>query len=500
MSPDPRLDEWLTCSESPGYFLWHHVFVYDATSLAWLPFELWPAQAQTLRTITANRLVIILKARQLGLTWLALGYALWLMLFRPASTVLLFSRRDDEAIYSLGFRLKGMYGRLPAWMRARAIARDNAHTWQLSNGSMALAFPTTGGDSYTASCVVVDEADLLPNLAKLLSAVKPTIDAGGQLILLGRVDKAKPASTFKAIYRAAQEQRNDWAPVFLPWSARPGRDAAWYEAQRADFLARDEPDGLTEQYPATDAEALTPKIKGKRLAGHWLDQCYAPAQPVLDLAAGLTPELLKTVAWPDDLAWQEHLRALLPALAQLKIYALPARGRQYVIGADPAEGNPTSDESAAEVVDRDTGEQVASLSGLYEPAVFGSHLDALSKFYNGAGVLVERNNHGHAVLLWLRDNSSLGTPRLVGLDGREGWLETSRTKSMLYDEGADYLRQKNAGIHSLDTYAQLASIEGATLSAPEGELDDRATAYMLAQAARARPSAVAQTVVSSYTR
>ena len=90
--------------------------------------------------------------------------------------------------------------------------------------------------------------------------------------------------------------------------------------------------------------------------------------------------------------------------------------------------------------------------------------------------------------------------RLAGLDGRDGWLETSVSKSLLYDEGANYLRQGNAAVHSLDTYAQLASIEGATLSAPEGELDDRATAYMLAQAARSRLPAPTQSFAISYTK
>jgi hypothetical protein len=35
-------------------------------------------------------------------------------------------------------------------------------------------------------------------------------------------------------------------------------------------------------------------------------------------------------------------------------------------------------------------------------------------------------------------------------------------------------------LHSFDTFSQLASIEGSTLRAPEGEADDRADAYALA--------------------
>jgi hypothetical protein len=98
--------------------------------------------------------------------------------------------------------------------------------------------PTTAGDSYTATLAVVDEADLCPDLDRLMRAVKPTIDAGGRMVLLSRSDKSKPQSPFKRIYTAARQSQNGWVPVFLPWDARPDRDATWYEAQRRDVLAR----------------------------------------------------------------------------------------------------------------------------------------------------------------------------------------------------------------------------------------------------------------------
>src|SRR5262245_47062333 len=180
------------------------------------------------------------------------------MLFRPAAEVLLFSRRDDEATDLLAHRLRGMYDRLPAWLKVRSFVVDNDHEWQLSNGSRALAFPTTAGDSYTATLAVVDEADLVPDLDRLMRAVKPTVDGGGRMVLLSRADKTRPESPFKRVYRAARQGQNDWHPVFAPWQADPRRDAAWYERQRADVLARTGSlDDLHEQYPASEAEALS---------------------------------------------------------------------------------------------------------------------------------------------------------------------------------------------------------------------------------------------------
>jgi hypothetical protein len=149
-----------------------------------------------------------------------------------------------------------------------------------------------------------------------------------------------------------------------------------------------------------------------------------------------------------------------------------------VLGADPAEGNPTSDDSALTVLDRASGEEVAALAGKFQPAVFAAHVDMIAKWYGGAGILVERNNHGHAVLLWLRDHS--GLTRGQGLDNKDGWLTNERSKAMLYAVAADAFREQQTVLHSFATFTQVASIEGASLRAPEGEPDDRAVAYALA--------------------
>src|SRR4029077_13121096 len=101
---------------------------------------------------------------------------LWLMLFHPIATVLLFSRRDEEAADLLGVRLRGLCGHLPAFLQVRGFTTDNDHEWALASGSRALAFPTTAGDSYTATLAVVDEADLVSDLDRLLGALQPNID------------------------------------------------------------------------------------------------------------------------------------------------------------------------------------------------------------------------------------------------------------------------------------------------------------------------------------
>ncbi len=466
LTSDEQKLEWLKCDQSPAYFIDQYCQVYDAIAKEWVPFNLWPAQYRALGAFLNNLLVIILKARQIGMTWLALGYALWVMLFRPAATVLLFSKRDDEAIELLDFRLKGIYARLPDFLKARSVVASSKHEWVLSNGSRALSFPTTAGDSYTGTLVIADEFDLVVDQDRLLGAVKPTVSNGGQMILLSRPDKKRPLTPFKQIYRAAKQRLNGWAHVFLPWQSHPGRTQAWYLEQKREILSRTHSlDELYEQYPETDTQALAPNTLDKRIAPAWLEQCYRETSPPLSVGKE-----------------SAELPAGLPAIPGLKIFRLPERGHRYVIGADPAEGNPTSDDSALTVMDRETGEEVASFAGKLQPSTLAAHADAIGRFYLRADALVERNNHGHAVLLWLRDNSTL--KRLAGHDKKEGWHSTTLGKTKLYDAAADALRHGEVTVHTFETMVQLQSIEGSTLRAPEGEFDDRADSFALACIAR----------------
>ncbi len=451
------MKEVLKCRRSFVYFAdtYCQILEDDGQGGAWVRFRLWPEQRRAARALQANRLVVILKSRQLGLSWLVLAFALWLMLFHPIATVLLFSRRDDEAVDLLANRLRGMYDRLPVWLKVRGFTTDNDHEWALSTGSRALALSGTGGDSYTASLAIVDEADLT-DLDHLMRSVKPTVDANARMALVSRADKSEPDSPFKRIFRAAMENKNGWTPVFLAWNARPDRDEAWYDAQKADVLARTGAlDDLAEQYPSTVEEALAPRTLDKRISPAWLLQCYQQLDP-LPPAPGQ------------------------PAIPGLVAYKAPVPGRRYVIGADPAEGNPQSNDSAAHVLDEETGEECAAFAGRFEPSTFGSYLDALGVWYNRALLMVERNNHGHAVLLWLREHSRL--IRLPGQDERDGWLSSPKGKAILYATCAEAFRDRETVLHSQATYLQLASIDGGTLKAPPSQHDDRADSYALALA------------------
>jgi hypothetical protein len=304
----------------------------------------------------------------------------------------------------------------------------------------------------------------------MLSAIKPTVDAGGRLILLSTVDKGQPESPFKRIYRAARAGGNSFRPIFLPWNAAPWRTPAWYAEQRQTILtSTGSEDDLWQEYPSDESQALAPRQLDKRIPSAWLTQCFAEVRPI-DPAGNYAP------------AYR------LPAIPGLVVYARPLPGRTYVIGGDPAEGNPTSDDSALAVLDAASGEEVATLAGKLEPTVFAGYIGQLAEWYNGAGVLVERNNHGHAVLAGL-DALGLSGSLLSGHDGKAGWMSSTLGKVKLYDACADAVKHREVVIHHPATFNQLASIDGSTLRAPDGQHDDKADAFALACAARLQLSA-----------
>jgi hypothetical protein len=427
--------------------------------------------------MAASRKLVILKARQLGISWLSLGYALWLMLFQAPATILLFSLREEES-KELLWRLRGMYDRLPEHLCARKVTLSNETRWILSNGSRALAFSTRSGRSYTGTLALVDEADFVPELSQFLNAVKPTIDAGGQLFLVSTSDKKRPISTFKNLFRAAVAGTSDpavggdYRHVFLPWWSRPGRDEAWRAAVQAEMYAqRGTNDDFYAEYPSTPEEALAAEQLDRRLPLDWLENC------------------LDTERQP--------LGGHGPWVPGLTVWAAPLPCRRYVIGADPAEGNPNSDESAACVLDAVTWAEMAEVVGKIEPSTFALYLDEVGRWYNGADVLPERNNHGH---LLIRELQRLGNLRVLdGYDGKPGWLSNVKGKPLLYGLLADAVREGACLVRGSETAAQLASIEASTLNAPEGLRDDRADAYALAVAALAwRPPAGASTLVAQW--
>lgn len=456
------------CAVDCEYFVSQYCIIDDKSLGKQFKFDLWPAQKPVLQLFIYKRKVVVLKARQIGLTWLALCKALWTALFeKPGCTILLFSLRDTEA-KELLVRVKGVYDRLPKWMKCKSKLRDDAHELKLSNGSEFKAFPSGTGDSYTASMAVLDEFDLLePEMQKqMLESIEPTVRAAGQLILISKANKRVKwsDSPFKKIYTDAMSGDPTWSATFLPWYARPDFKQDDYDAAKAKcFRDNGSYDAHYGNYPESAEQALAPSSGDKRFPYDWLTMCYRPLYP----------------------ANPSEVREMVPQLTHirgLRVFKDPIYGRKYVGGGDPAEGTPNSNPSGLVLLDAATGEEVVSLNEKLSPKATGKAMEDISRVYNKAAWLVERNNHGHALILWLEGNTEVRL--LEGPDGRVGWPENQKTKTILFDGAVEKVKDTRAIIHSADLFKQLAMVESDTLDSPTSEGNshgDLATAFVLAQ-------------------
>lgn len=134
----------------------------------------------------------------------------------------------------------------------------------------------------------------------------------------------------------------------------------------------------------------------------------------------------------------KQLSRLVPE--ELEVYEEPAANGVYVIGADTMEG-PSSDDPDS--VDFDSADvlrifphqavQVAHLHGRWDTREYGLLLAELGFWYNTALLLVERNNHGHAVLQTLLHDSEMFYP-VQGLNGGGGiYLHTEYDRTTRYE-------------------------------------------------------------------
>lgn len=197
---------------------------------------------------------VILKARQLGFTWLAAAYALWTAAYHESSHVAIFSAGVREVRKVLR-RVRFIHRRLPEALQAGGtLAVDSI---SFPNDSVITGFPSTehAGIGETNRLVLFDEWAFHPYGEANLSAVLPTIAVSGQLIGMSTANPTLgPSGHFYEQWSAAVSGQSGVRPVFVPWSARPERDEAWLERERRTHIGSDQ--AFRAYYPSVPEDAF----------------------------------------------------------------------------------------------------------------------------------------------------------------------------------------------------------------------------------------------------
>jgi hypothetical protein len=170
----------------------------------------------------------------------------------------------------------------------------------------------------------------------------------------------------------------------------------------------------------------------------------------------------------------------------LEVWLKPIPGREYLVAVDPSGGGSEGDYAAMQVLDAATGLQCAEFQGRCGLLEIAERAATIGRDYNGATLIVERNNHGAGVLAYL--TGVVQYARLYEQDGQPGWLTTalSRPRAVgqverLLGEGAESVMSARL-LREMKTFVRDA--RGRT-GAAQGQHDDLVMAMGIALAVRA---------------
>ena len=425
------------------------------------PFQKWPYLVDLARALVDNRLVTVLKARQLGFSWTSAAYAAWLLTFHPGTNVLMISKGQTEA-FSLLDKVRFILKNLPPDWQSGLSPDSRGEIGIPARDSKVIALPSTedAGRSETASVVIQDEADFHEYHAANYAAVKPTVDAGGQMIMGSTSNKRQMGSLFKELYRSSPD--NGWTKVFIPWHARPMRDEKWYE-------------GVSATVPSTELEGMTPE--------QYMEQEY----PGDELEA-LSPPRAQSIFSREMIeGMAEDCTEPIRKVGAASIYQEPRAGRRYVAGTDVALGV-EMDYSVTVVVDVNSGYVVADLvTKTLQPEDFSVASMELLEVYGNPDWGIENNFSDTVITTAKNDNYPKLYKRRVGrgknMRREDGWRTDRASRQALFDEliasfNAGHLTIPNR--QGLDEFSTIIAAAGEKPQAMGGAHDDYVMALGIA--------------------
>ncbi len=383
-----------------------------------------------------QRKFLMLKARQLGITWLACAYGLWHLLYRPGSNVVCYSH-DLPAAKKLILRVWIMYLSIPEYLRNHVevitprrselpseIIRLRDKGTGFYSTFQALSATEKAGHGDTVTLGIMDEMARADYAKGIYEAINPATSRGGRFLGISTANGVSNPETgtgnfFHHLW-FTKEAKN-LQSMFLPWYAHPERggngiedrpDPDWYERE-AKALPEIE---RNRQYPLTPDDAFT--LSGdlffdrEALGFYRQDRNHARA-------------LMKGQFVPIS-----YLQAKFAHLRDgiTEVYGKPQEGHAYALGADTATGK-GQDFSVAHVIDLTSGEIVAKIRCKIEIPRYAYQVYWLAKYYSPTTnciVMPERQGGwGEALIIALKDGTQ-ASPKWPRIYRHKGFTKANR--------------------------------------------------------------------------
>lgn len=442
--------------------------------------------------------IIILKARQQGLSTYTGGYLYFSVSQRPASKAMVITHHADStrALFDM---TKRFHEHCPDILKPHTkYSSRREMNFDVLDSSFVVA--TAGGESigrgetlthvHASELAFWQKSTALDNWNGLTQAVPNT---PGTAIFVESTANGI-TGIFHDLWAGAVDGTNGYVPVFIPWFV----DIDYREPATSGFVRTPDEIDLAAQYDLDDEQLM---FRRKKIAQNGLDlfnQEY-PSSPELafrntgrpvfnpeqlvNVLSG-TRELEQRLAWEDS-EWRDNARG------ELMTWRKHVPGESYCIGADPSMGLVNGgDYSVAQVLDSKK-RQVATFRAHVHPDYFAEILFALGTYYNEALVCVENNSHG--ILTCTRLGKDMAYPNFYTevqvdkLTDREtiklGFTTTSKTKPLIIDQLRAEMRDGNIELNDKVTVREMMSYivtESGAMQAESGCFDDCVMALALA--------------------
>ncbi len=425
---------------------------------------------------------IVLKARQMGLsTWIA-GTLLLKTLANPGTTTLMVAHTRESA-ESLFVTVARMWENLPIGLRDAVGPRGRANIGQMtfpridSDFRVASASEPNAGRGLTVHNLHCSEvARWTGNASETLAGLRAALAPGGELVL-----ESTPNGAYGCFHSEWQgAEASGVVRHFFPWWFEPS-----YVGTAAQTLS-------TEERALVAGEGLSAEQIGfrrelQRRFGAMRVQEFAEDAVSCFRASGSCFFEVATI--------EQRMKALTPAWefrrnSGLQVWLPPIRGRTYIVAADPAGGGSEGDFAAVQVIDRATGVQCAELQARLSPRDLARVAAELAREYNGALLVVERNNHGSAVLAYLeKELAGCAAPVTLyeSADRMPGWLTDSASRPRMLGRLAVLISSQPELMASGRLLLECRSFvtdEHGRVAAAAGAHDDLVISMAIAQAVR----------------
>lgn len=467
------------------------------------PLNLNVAQQRLLDSIKAQYAqegkvrVIILKARQMGLSTAVGGYMYWWTSQRQAQKAMVVTHHSDstKALFDMTRRF---YDNTPEALKptTRYSSRKELNFAKLDSG---YAVATAGGESVgrgeTITVAHLSELAFWPkNTAKdILNGILQAIPNRKNTAVFIESTANGVSGEFYDMWKGAVDGTNGYVPVFLPWFIQD----EYREPVPAEFERTPEEDRLVEEHGLDDEQLM---FRRRKIAQNGIDlfrQEYPSTADEAFLTSGrpvFIPELLASM--------MEKAPRTAPTLGlmgekfvedrrgELKEFRPLDPSDTYYIGADVAMGVRDGDWSVAQILDSKK-RQAAVWRGQVNPDYFADILQALGFRYNTAKIAVESNNHG--ILTCTRLGKDYAYPNFFTetvydkLDDKDtvnlGFRTTTKTKPLIIDQLRATIRDGEMEINDRTTIQELMTYvvnDNGNMEADAGCHDDCVTSLALA--------------------